>query len=386
MLKVCSFTCIILIINAFESNQSDPSVYSETAQLIKDPEIEGCTPPEVAALAAAAVSKLIPEKSRNLYEKNYLDFLKWCEVNNVQESHYSENVILAFVSTLARTYAPSTMWTKFSMLRKSLTANGHKQALTLPKVEAYLKGNSKGHIAKKAETFSREQIEKYLIEASDETHLHYKVIVLFGLFGACRKSELTSMLLEDVSDEGPHLCVAIRASKTGPRNFVVVGSENKGLDAIIMFRKYIATRTKNAPSRLFLTFRAGKCINAPMGKNTIGKVPSIVARFNGLLDFSKYTGHALRRTSATWMANAGVDMINMKRFGGWKSETAVEGYIAESITNKKSLAMKLEGKEAVEEKENCDKSIYFDDSSESKQPVINVAGCSNCTITFKIKQ
>jgi hypothetical protein len=84
------------------------------------------------------------------------------------------------------------------------------------------------------------------------------------------------------------------------------------------------------------------------------------------------------------MANEGIDMINMKRFGGWKSEAAVEGYIAESVTNKKKLAMSLTGNEDMNNKENSEKKSK--DTDLTDQPAINVAACSNCTITFNFNK
>lgn len=75
--------------------------------------------------------------------------------------------------------------------------------------------------------------------------------------------------------------------------------------------------------------------------------PRKIADLLGLPDASEYTSPALRRSSATWMADGGVDLINLKRFGGWKSDTAAQGYIAESTTNKRMLAEVLQGNSSI---------------------------------------
>lgn len=43
-----------------------------------------------------------------------------------------------------------------------------------------------------------------------------------------------------------------------------------------------------------------------------------------------YTGHCMRRSAATNLADQGVSFVNLKRHGQWKSDTVVEGYIANS--------------------------------------------------------
>ncbi|KAJ8915459.1 hypothetical protein NQ315_003222 [Exocentrus adspersus] len=56
-----------------------------------------------------------------------------------------------------------------------------------------------------------------------------------------------------------------------------------------------------------------------------------------------YTGHCLRRSSATLLANAGANMTTLKRHGGWKSSTVAEGYLEDSIQNKMELQKKFKG-------------------------------------------
>lgn len=46
----------------------------------------------------------------------------------------------------------------------------------------------------------------------------------------------------------------------------------------------------------------------------------------------------MRRTSATFAADNGADLITLKRLGGWKSSTVAESYVNESLLNKKSTS------------------------------------------------
>ncbi|KAJ8974628.1 hypothetical protein NQ317_011949 [Molorchus minor] len=70
----------------------------------------------------------------------------------------------------------------------------------------------------------------------------------------------------------------------------------------------------------------------------MGKIPNVVASYLKLPDVACYTGHCLRRSSATLLADAGVDITTIKRHAGWKSTTVAEGYVENSIENKTKIA------------------------------------------------
>lgn len=80
-----------------------------------------------------------------------------------------------------------------------------------------------------------------------------------------------------------------------------------------------------------------------MGINTLSKIPSRIAMFLNLEDPALYTGHCLRRSSATLLANAGANMTILKRHGGWKSSSVAEGYLEDSVQNKIQIAEKIQG-------------------------------------------
>ena len=58
--------------------------------------------------------------------------------------------------------------------------------------------------------------------------------------------------------------------------------------------------------RFFLTYRNGRCINQPIGKNKVGKMPHDIAKFLHLPNPELYTGHSFRRSSATLCVQEGI--------------------------------------------------------------------------------
>ena len=77
--------------------------------------------------------------------------------------------------------------------------------------------------------------------------------------------------------------------------------------------------------------------------NTLSKVPSRVASFLNFASAEAYSGHCMRRTSTTLLANKGADLITIKRHGGWRSSAVAESYIDDSISDKLDIARKTQG-------------------------------------------
>lgn len=169
--------------------------------------------------------------------------------------------------------------------------------------------------------------------------------MIIGLAGACRRAEITNLLVENVKDEGSCFHIIIPTCKTKTRReFFVTSGNNEGLNHVETIRKYIKLRPENCDhERFFIFYKAGKCTKQPVGVNTIGSVPSLIAQFLQLPNSKEYTGHCFRRSSSSLLADTGADLLTVKRHGGWKSNTVAEGYIETSEANKKRTATAILG-------------------------------------------
>ncbi|KAJ8982477.1 hypothetical protein NQ317_005113 [Molorchus minor] len=269
--------------------------------------MNNCESEEIVEAANIAISNLLPTKSRSLYDIAYNRFKKWCAEKNVQV--YSENVLLAYFSENARItslphYGRNILWLK-------------------PVTDIK---------RKKSKILTKSEIDRFLSSADDKEFLMIKVGLILGIAGACRTDELVNLTVDDIEDVGSSLIVKIPNTKTKiPRIFVVTDVGN----ILELFRKYLSLRPPHVKhKRLFCTTKQEN----PVGKNTMGKIPSVVASYLKLPDVACYTGHCLRRSSATLLADAGVDITTIKRHAGWKSTTVAEGYVENSIENKTKIA------------------------------------------------
>lgn len=152
-----------------------------------------------------------------------------------------------------------------------------------------------------------------------------------------RRSEFVRLKKDNVIDVEERLVVSILLTKTKkPRVFTIEG------DLYIICKKYINLRPSECVSdRFFLRFKAGRCTQQPMGINTFGALPRKVARALSLPDAELYTGHSFRRSSATILIDNGGNMETLMRHGGWSSSKAAQGYIAESMKNKREICAKI---------------------------------------------
>ncbi|KAJ8959006.1 hypothetical protein NQ317_013094 [Molorchus minor] len=212
----------------------------------------------------------------------YNRFKKWCAEKNVQV--YSENVLLAYFSENAKNYKPSTLWAQYSMVKSCLIIYDNIDISKFPKLIAFLKRTGDGYQAKKSKILTKSEIDRFLSSADDKEFLMIKVRLILGIAGACRTDELVNLTVDDIEDVGSSLIVKIPNTKTKiPRIFVVTDVGNM----LELFRKYLSLRPPHVKhKRLFLYYKAGKCSSQPVGKNTMGKIPSVSGlnfRLTGML-------------------------------------------------------------------------------------------------------
>lgn len=132
---------------------------------MSDSELE-CTPPELRVAAEKATEGMIPEKSRERYEKTYEAYSKWCEIKGVQ--HTSETVLLAYFGELSKQNKVSTLWSRYSMLRAVLNIRQNVDISNYAKLRAYLKRQNVGYKAKKSSVLSKADIDHFLNNAPIE--------------------------------------------------------------------------------------------------------------------------------------------------------------------------------------------------------------------------
>ncbi|KAL1493540.1 hypothetical protein ABEB36_009244 [Hypothenemus hampei] len=297
---------------------------------LENQDISG-TPPVLIEMAKQVQLNLLPQKSKKRYELMYDAFTKWQK--EYKTTSVSERTLTAYFQGLAEKYKPSTLWSRYSMLRTMIFNRRNENIDTYSSLIAFLKNQAIGFKSKKALVFTPENLKRFFEEAPDQIYLASKVIAIFGIQGATRNDELVNMQKSYVTHANQVIIVKIPTTKTYvEKTFTIEG------DLAEIVRKYESLRPANATTtRYFVNYQNGKCTQQVIGTNKFAKTPKQIATYLGLEEPSRYTGHSFRRTSTTILADNGADITLLKRHGLWKSNTVAEGYIQESINNKRKI-------------------------------------------------
>lgn len=331
-------------------------------------------PPEILVEADEAVLGLIPSKSKDRYEKEFSSWEVWMKEKKV--TVINETVLLAYFSEKSKTYQCSSLWAKYSMIKKMLLIKKNVDISKYCKLVSFLKSKSIGHESKKANVLSKENVIKFMTEAPDDTYLLTKVALIFGIYGALRREEQANISVNDIEDRGSVLVVTIPKTKTNKKRVFTIVDDDL-ISALAIYKKYAALRPETVPhNRFFLQYRKGACTVQPVGKNTFGGIPKTIATYLQLPEPGRYTGHSFRRTSATLLADSGADITSIKRHGGWRSTSVAEGYLEDSIEAKNKISRSLLGVEV----KTMDKAGPSTDYS--RLNTVNISSFPDCPISF----
>lgn len=130
-------------------------------------------PKDIEEDARAACCNLLPRKSKQVYDKELDHFEQWKKQRQV--IGVSEEIVLAYFHNYKKSLAPSSMWTKYSMLKSTLKIYKNVDISKYGKLISYLKIESRGHKPKKSKVFERNHMERFLNEAPDSQYLMMKV-------------------------------------------------------------------------------------------------------------------------------------------------------------------------------------------------------------------
>lgn len=176
-------------------------------------------------------------------------------------------------------------------------------------------------------------------------------MILLCYSGFLRYSELSDLRCCDVKFETDHLVLHIKKSKTdvyraGKDVFIAKGATCAC--PLSMLQRYCSCTNIDLSSDYYLfrpAFRSGsKCCLISKNKRLsytrarecmVGKLRSVAPHLN-------LGTHSLRASGATTAANAdGVSDRCLKRHGRWKTDSAKDGYVDDSIAKKLVITKKL---------------------------------------------
>lgn len=188
---------------------------------------------------------------------------------------------------------------------------------------------------------------------NEPQHYVIKLYVLFCYFGALRTCEAVGLRFTDVSESKEGLLVSIVRTKTdkaGLGQTILIPNDSNSLRcARDIFNLYSSSISNKGRIWLKWSPSSQKFLNQPIGKNLLSKYANSVAIQLGKPNPENYTGHCFRVSAATALADAGASNLNLKRHGGWKSDSVAESYLRDSKKMKMEIANLLSGQQPTEQ-------------------------------------
>lgn len=107
----------------------------------------------------------LPQKSADRYLLVYTTYKKWKTENKNSLSSCEENNLLVYFKSLQSKLKPPTLWSIWSMLRKTLSSRDDINITNFLSLKSFIKNNAKGYKPKKAFVLRWHHITKFINEA-----------------------------------------------------------------------------------------------------------------------------------------------------------------------------------------------------------------------------
>ena len=187
-------------------------------------------------------------------------------------------------------------------------------------------------------------------DSYDLTVIRDLAMITLCFSGFLRYDEVSSIRCKDVNFKDHYFSVNILKSKTDQYRFgneIVISKGQTHACPYLLLKKYFSLAHINAVSEDFLfrsIFRSKKrCSliykNKPLSYTRAREC--IVSRLKEVCSDMNIGLHSLRAGGATVAANSDVNERCWKRHGRWKTDSAKDGYVADSINHRLEVTNKL---------------------------------------------
>jgi integrase len=299
--------------------------------------------------ATAFAENSLAENTRRAYASRWRSFCEWCARHDRAPLPCSPATAASFITFLARDHKVSTISQYLTVIRFAHRVQEHPDPTANNTVKTVWQGirRSLGVAKEQVNALEIDQLRQ-MMRAIDRTTVkgaRDAALILLGVAGALRRSELVALDCEDVDFVEQGVIVHIRRSKTDQEGAgEMVGIPRAISQEICPVRALEHWFTVIAPAdgqALFgALFKGGR----PRGRRLRGEAVAILIKDVALragLNPNKLSGHTMRATLATAASAAGAPVQDIKRHGRWRSSEVVFRYIRPSQLFKENPAARM---------------------------------------------
>ena len=297
---------------------------------------------DIKSLEIETLKNLKNSKANNTsraYQSDYRDFSLFCSKNGLSSMPTQPKIIALYITHLSKFSKFSTLKRRIASISVIHKLKGHYLDTKHPIIMENLHGIKRtlGSRQKAKKPLLINSLKK-IIKAIDQEKKERdrdRALILIGFAGGFRRSELVSILKEDVEvvDEG--VKILIKKSKTDQSGEGSVKAipyfQNQEFCPVIALKKYMTLKKFNSNSEKIFK----------LSDKSVALIIKKYAQIAGL-DPTKYAGHSLRSGFATTAAEFGAEERNIMTMTGHKTTQMVRRYIQEANLFKNNALNKIE--------------------------------------------
>ena len=297
---------------------------------------------DIKSLEIETLKNLKNSKANNTlraYQSDYRDFSLFCSKNGLSSMPTQPKIIALYITHLSKFSKFSTLKRRIASISVIHKLKGHYLDTKHPIIMENLHGIKRtlGSRQKAKKPLLINSLKK-IIKAIDQEKKERdrdRALILIGFAGGFRRSELVSILKEDVElvDEG--VKILIKKSKTDQSGEGSIKAipyfQNQEFCPVIALKKYMSFKKFNSNSEKIFK----------LSDKSVALIIKKYAQIAGL-DPTKYAGHSLRSGFATTAAEFGAEERNIMTMTGHKTTQMVRRYIQEANLFKNNALNKIE--------------------------------------------
>ena len=296
---------------------------------------------DVKSLELETLKNLKSSKANNTlraYKADFRDFALFCQQNGLNSMPSEPKIITLYLTHLSKSSKFSTLKRRLASISVIHKLNGHYLDTKHPIITENLLGikRVKGTYQKAKKPILINDLKSIINVINEEnnskTRSKDKALILVGFAGGFRRSELVSILYEDIEFVREGVKIFVKRSKTDQSG----EGMTKGIPYFSNPEYCPVESLKNWVQESKI--KSGKIFDMS-DKNvalTIKKYAALVG-----LDKNKYSGHSLRSGFATSTAELGAEERSIMAMTGHKTTQMVRRYIKEANLFKNNALNKI---------------------------------------------
>lgn len=281
------------------------------------------------------------------YKSDWQHFQVWCKDHQQISLPAAPETIVLYITNLASTHKTSTIQRRLASIAQHHQGNG----LSDPSKTALVKETWKGLRRVKGTSQTQknpvlvEQLKEILFQLPKTTKAtRDKALLLIGLCGGFRRSELVSLNYEDIKFVREGMIITLRKSKTDQesqgRDIGLPYSRNKYLCPIHSLKDWLKLSNIKSGAIFRTINRHQQILDSRLTSQSIALIVKEYVKDLGL-DSKLFAGHSLRAGLVTSLALAGLSESQIMRQSGHKSSAVLRRYIRHSELFKDNAIDKL---------------------------------------------